>query len=292
MVRTIAWMLAGGLAVGAVGVAMGWIDLGRVPLLGRVFGSKERHGAPEPAPAEPERPRESQPLEFETRIAGASAPTDPSPSPAARCCVDRQQLGAATLFEIQDALEKRWPKLERIGSDQIVVGDRVAFLIEIGSDPESFERELRTGFVAALDERSLTVELDPLAGAGMNPNEGARMIIPRGAVLGWSRANAPQRRVAIEWTAKPDDEGLFVRHVEIGQPITLAIPEHRAGLRWSIEPAAANFRVLGVDANNLAQVVFDRGSRSGRFHVRLHADDPGWGSTAIGHWAFQLRGVS
>ena len=191
-----------------------------------------------------------------------------------------------------NALETRWPKLERIGSDQIVVGDRVAFLIEIGSDPESFARELRTGFVAALDERSLTVELDPLAGAGLNPNEGARTIIPRGAVLGWSRANAPQRRVAIEWTAKPDDEGLFVRHVEIGQPITLAIPEPRAGLRWSIEPAAANFRVLGVDANNLAQVVFDRGSRSGRFHVRLHADDPGWGSTALGHWAFQLRGVS
>jgi hypothetical protein len=40
-----------------------------------------------------------------------------------------------------------------------------------------------------------------------------------------------------------------------------------------------------VRPDNLARVVFDRGS--GRYTVRLLADDPGW-QTALGHWAFEV----
>ena len=32
------WMLVGGFALGALAVRQGWIDLARVPLLGRAFG--------------------------------------------------------------------------------------------------------------------------------------------------------------------------------------------------------------------------------------------------------------
>jgi hypothetical protein len=195
-----------------------------------------------------------------------------------------------TLFEIQDALTRRWPELNRMGSDQIAAGDRVAFLIEVGTEPQTFDREVLTGVVVDADASTLDVELDAPDGCSHGLCRGDRRKVPRRAVLGWSRAGDPQRRAAVEWKPTPNDDGVFVRHVEVGEPIALALPDQRPGMRWSVEPAGSSFRLLDVQPDNLAHVVFDRASRAGRFTVRLHADDPGWESALLGHWAFQVKG--
>ncbi|MFV8755732.1 hypothetical protein ACNOYE_34710 [Nannocystaceae bacterium ST9] len=79
-----------------------------------------------------------------------------------------------------------------------MVCDRAGFLIEVDSEPETFDREIMTGMVVAMEPETLDVELDAPTG------KGERRAIPRRAVLGWTRGQDPQRRVALAWRPKPD----------------------------------------------------------------------------------------
>lgn len=271
------WMLVGGFALGALAVRQGWIDLARVPLLGRAFGRATPDTEPRPT-TPPTTSASRRAAEAWTPAPRVELPprVEQLPSAAPFVVIDRLQLGASTIFAAQDALQQRWPDLERFGSEAIAVGDRVGVLVERGSSPPDVARVLASGRVLELQPDALVVALDERDASGP-------LVIPRAAVLGWARAATTQRSVALAWRPEPDQDGLFVRHVEPEQVVTLPLPETRGRLSWSTQPAV-DLRVVEV-VRGQARVMLGRGAPSGRVLVQAFAD-----AAPLGRWSFQVRG--
>lgn len=215
-----------------------------------------------------------------------TVPPNPTGNPFwGHCCVARSQLGLSRLMDLRHHLSERWPKLRTLSLDDIDTHDRVAFLVEVGSSPDSFAHELLTGTVVALEGEQMIV------GLGCEPRHTCRhglccegvTLVPRRAVLAWSAAADPERAVELDAI----DDAPLVRHVAPGEPIELTVLD-RPGSRWSVEPAgAAEVQVLEKSDN--AATVALRPARPGPVTLTLTAPHEDWGTLQLGRWALQVE---
>jgi hypothetical protein len=207
-------------------------------------------------------------------------PTASGSNPHPFCCVPRSQINPVQLDAIERDLGKRWPELRSLGRERVSIGDRLAFVVEAGRAAAVRDRELLTGTVLAEHEGMLIV------GLGCEPRLGQQhglcceslTLVPREAIIAWSKADARERAAAIG-TSTPLTLARFVRS---GEPIKLVV--HTVpGMHWTSEPAdAAELDVLEHD-DGLVTIALRR-ARPGRLDVAATAEHEAWGELDLGRW--------
>jgi hypothetical protein len=263
--------ILGSLVLGSVLVAAGaFVTLrvldwraGSAPVDEVDDGEKLDQGEAEPAPAEPADPVAANVVHY-----------------WGHARVPRRQLDEMQLEAITRELEKRWPELRRIGQRRIGEADRVAFVVEVGSRPYTFARELMTGTVIGIDGDTLAVSLDCI------PRETNRhgmqceslAAVPRSAVVGWARPEDPEQSAELG-AFEPES---FTRYVRAGEPIELAaqsMPE----THWSVEPAGAAVVDVLEHRGNVARIVL-RDVMPGRIDLALVGGSEELGEHVLGRW--------
>ena len=270
MIRALGWLLVGGL-LGGLG-----------------YWYVREHGLPWARTSEPDdEPPAPQPTEpAPPPMARAASPAERS---EARCCIPRAEVGTLQLSTIADALARRWPVHSITGVERIRVGDRVALLVEVGSTPSTIARELVTGRVleTVVGGYRVQVEDAPALACRHGLCADATIDLSPAHVLVWSSGTPNPRRPPIAFAPEPDDEGLFVRQIRVGQPFEIVLSQGYERMRWELEPAgAAQLDVLGL--GDVARLAFTRGPSSGRVELRLRSEnrmDP----VELGRWAFQFN---
>lgn len=196
------------------------------------------------------------------------------------CCVPRDQINPVQLEPIERDLGKRWPELRTLGRERVTAGDRLAFVVEAGRVATTRARELLTGTALAEHEGMLIV------GVGCEPRLSHQhglcceslTLVPRDAIVAWSKADAPERAAAIGMTT-PLTLARFVRSSE---PIRLVV-HTTPGMRWAVEPAgAAKMDVLEHD-NGLVTIAV-RDAQPGRLDVVATDEHESWGELNLGRW--------